>query len=95
MTKKHRIIISLLSIWSFIQIIFLFLSPSEETVFNETQYWINKTDEFCPFESYDAMNWLTRDSLSRLLYYDITEFLVYAISPWLIFILYRFVQKGK
>ena len=95
MTKKQRILISLLSIWSFIQIIFLFLSPSEEEVRYKCTYCKPPPDVFFPFEYGDDMNRLYEAGLSRLSYYDITEFLVYAISPWLIFILYRFVQKGK
>ena len=109
MTKKQRIIFSILTIWSFIHLILYFSGGKEEGVHlwessgldgnrhysSEWHEYIYHTSQFFPFESDLAFKGYTYPKINRLEYYDITELLVYVVSAWLIFGLYKFIQKGK
>ena len=84
MNKKTRLIIVFLSFWAFIHAFLLLRNVSN------FEYAI--TEEFYPFAGdiengdYYYFNVET---------YDYAEFLVYAVLPWMIFFLYRFVKKAK
>jgi len=105
MTKKQRIIFSILSIWSFVHLILYLLGGKEEGIkiwgpndrFQEIGLYVEHTTQFFPFESNFVLNGLdfSKDHINRLEYYDLTELLVYAVSPWLFFGLYKFIQRGK
>jgi hypothetical protein len=109
MTKKQRIIFSLLSIWSFVHLVLYLLGGKEVGISiweygdkaigssyheSEGHIYIEHTSQFFPFESNFSLHpW--GNEINRLEYYDLTELLVYAVSPWLFFGLYKFIQKGK
>jgi hypothetical protein len=108
MTKKQRIIFSLLTVWSFIHLVLFFLGGDDtgidiweynghnDVVHYDTEghEWVEHISQFFPFESnFSLHGW--GNQIYRLEYYDLTELLVYAVSPWLIFGLYKFIQKGK
>ena len=105
MTKKQRIIFSFLSIWSFVHLVLYFLGGKDEGIkiwgyddyFREYGIYVEHTTQFFPFESNFAFNGLdfSGNHINRLEYYDLTELLVYAVSPWLFFGLYKFILKGK
>lgn len=107
MSKNKRIIISVLALWSFIHVVLFFLGGGglgiKIITYMKSGYegvFVKNSSQFFPFESDYALNgevFVTDvgEHVDRLQYYDITEFLVYAITPWLIFVLYNFIQKGK
>jgi len=89
MNKKDRVIIAILSIWTFVHIFILYISKKEV---------INKTENFYPFiwryNVYGVNHWQTVWDIN-LNYYDFSEFLVYVVLVWLIFFLNKFINKEK
>lgn len=88
MNKKTRLIISGLSIWTFINLILLFKDFGRILQGN-----FGTGDYFYPFTY--AEGHIMNDEYFDATYYDFTEFLVYAGTPWLVYLLYNFINKAK
>jgi hypothetical protein len=78
---KKRVLISVLSIWSFIQTYFLIAShPDGEYNKQWIKMYYNPRERFVFFSSTD---------------YDITEYFVYVGGAWFIYYLYRYLRYDK
>lgn len=88
MNKKERIITLMLGLWVFLHV-FLWILAIEEGCNGD--YWYPFTSD----SGYQLNGTPWEMSYFRLCYYDIKEFMVYAILPIIIFSSYIFVKKGK
>lgn len=102
MNNKEKIILSALSIWSLIHT-YLFILSKDAPLFRQISIKdsieiTNRTSEFYPFTYFEST--LSPYHLEKVefipyfdvAYYDLTEFFVYVIVPWVLFVLWRSFQ---
>lgn len=110
MSKKERIIISVLVLWTFLLSFLLILSFHNDGMTNNgyneypqvrsgsveryTKHIDGRYDRFFPFTYSNSLK-TTNSGYFNIEYYDYTEFLIYVVLAWIIFFLYRFVNKDK
>lgn len=81
MSKRQRIVVSCLIVWTFIHTFFLIAGYYEGEK--------DRFDKFFPF-----MSW--RNYFSDMIrYYDFSEFFIYMGGAWMTFYLYRFINNKK
>jgi hypothetical protein len=89
--KSTRIIISLLTLWSFVNLVILLLGFTQK---NKERECLVKV--FYPLKEEECAYYFDEkvpNFSDILLKYDISEFVVYAITPWLLFVLYKYITK--
>lgn len=83
MNWRHRIMVSFLVLWGFINLIALYIGSQPKTPDERAYYWDFRSN-FFPFST---------GTLTET--YDFTEFMVYAVAPALLYFLYRYVKGEK
>jgi hypothetical protein len=90
MNKLTRISISLLTLWSFINTAVLILGYTQKRRPKDVEF-------FYPFPHKSLVRYSNDYPLAEfgdiLLKYDFSEFFVYSLAPWLLFLLYKFATK--
>jgi hypothetical protein len=90
MNRKERIGGIFITLWVFINVL-LWIIAKEESGTRTLDFWYPFTYE----EGYNDYGGYYKIESFELGYYDVKEFMVYAILPLIIFISYLFVKKAK
>lgn len=85
MNGKTKLIIVALSFWTFVHAFLLLKNTSNFK-------YPGVGEVFYPMSHPHGIEIAPPDYFNSY-YYDYSEFLVYAVLPWMIFLLYRFVSK--
>ena len=110
MKQTDKVLIAILSIWTFIhcflmiqavnypkEISFLAATTEEMLRGNEDEwvrYVFNKSDKFYPFTEFSTYNGKYSENFN-VVFYDYSEFFVYIIGAWGLFLLYKFLRPKK
>jgi hypothetical protein len=104
MKQTDKIIVAILSIWTFIHCYLMLIADNSREVnvsamydFDDgiiTDFSVYKTSMFYPFTKLPG-NTERTTGYFRFDFYDYTEFFVYVIGAWLCFLLYKLLSLKK
>lgn len=91
-SKRDKLVISALCIWSFLHSYLIIRSHQFEYLEDHGLKYIHgkrfsPSSEFYPFTNNLESYWFD------VRYYDFTEYFVYVVGAWFIFFLFRFLKK--
>jgi hypothetical protein len=91
MNKPTRVVFSILTIWTFVNLVVLFLGFTQDNSSRRQNIQIFYPDGGDSGQYYWEDQFPNFDDI--LLKYDFSEFLVYAGSTWLLFLLFKFITR--
>jgi hypothetical protein len=102
MKQTDKVLIVILSIWTFIHCFLLlkglnYKNPLRYSISEggiHSTYFFNKADRFYPFTNV-VLNEKTVYSDYNFVFYDYTEFFVYVVGAWGLFFIYKFLFQKK
>jgi hypothetical protein len=102
MKQTDKVLIAILSIWTFIHCYLMLKTVNYPENISAPHLWLGqinsnvlvKTDLFYPFTSKINNTELLSGSFN-LAYYDYSEFFVYVVGAWGLFLLYKFLRSKK